>query len=124
MRRVYLDYNATTPIAPEVLGAMLPYFGEEFGNASSIHTFGQRGRDAVEQARAAVAKLLGARRSADESADGWRALGGGWRLRRWPGGARGIVGGFSSPLQLLRYAGGIFPGWCLSQVCAHLDRRI
>jgi cysteine desulfurase len=61
MKRVYFDYNATTPVAPEVLGAMLPYFGEEFGNASSIHAFGQRGRDAVEQARAATAKLVGAR---------------------------------------------------------------
>jgi len=45
MRRVYLDYNATTPVAPEVLAAMLPYFSEEYGNASSIHTFGQRARE-------------------------------------------------------------------------------
>jgi cysteine desulfurase len=61
MRRVYLDYNATTPVAPEVLAAMLPYFGEEYGNASSIHTFGQRARGAVEEARESVAALLGAR---------------------------------------------------------------
>ena len=61
MRRVYLDHNATTPVDPEVLAAMLPYFGAEYGNASSIHTFGQRGRGAIEQARAAVAALLGAR---------------------------------------------------------------
>jgi cysteine desulfurase len=61
MRRVYLDHNATTPVAPEVLAAMLPYFGEEYGNASSIHTFGQRARGAVEQARISVASLLGAR---------------------------------------------------------------
>jgi len=47
MRRVYLDYNATTPVAPEVLAAMLPYFCVEYGNASSIHTFGQRARGAV-----------------------------------------------------------------------------
>jgi len=51
MRRVYLDYNATTPVAPEVLAAMLPYFCVEYGNASSIHTFGQRARGAVEEAR-------------------------------------------------------------------------
>jgi cysteine desulfurase len=61
MRRVYLDHNATTPVAPEVLAAMLPYFCDEYGNASSIHTFGQRGRGAVEQARNSVAELLGAR---------------------------------------------------------------
>ncbi len=61
MRRVYLDHNATTPVAPEVLAAMLPYFSEEYGNASSIHTFGQRARGAVEEARESVAALLGAR---------------------------------------------------------------
>ncbi len=61
MRRVYLDHNATTPVAPEVLAAMLPYFSEEYGNASSIHTFGQRARGAVEEARDSVAALLGAR---------------------------------------------------------------
>jgi cysteine desulfurase len=61
MRRIYLDYNATTPVAPEVLAAMLPYFSEEYGNASSIHSFGQRARGAVEKARESVAALLGAR---------------------------------------------------------------
>ena len=61
MKRVYLDYNATTPVAPEVLAAMLPYFSEEYGNASSIHSFGQNGRGAIEQARISVASLLGAR---------------------------------------------------------------
>jgi cysteine desulfurase len=61
MKRVYLDYNATTPVAPEVLAAMLPYYSEEYGNASSIHTFGQRARGAVEEARESVAALLGAR---------------------------------------------------------------
>jgi cysteine desulfurase len=60
MKRVYLDYNATTPVAPEVLSAMLPYFCVEYGNASSIHTFGQRARGAVEEARESVAALLGA----------------------------------------------------------------
>jgi cysteine desulfurase len=61
MKNVYLDYNSTTPVAPEVLEAMLPYFSREAGNASSIHSFGQRARGAVERARAAVADLLGAR---------------------------------------------------------------
>ena len=61
MRRVYFDHNATTPLAPEVLEAMTPYLTEEFGNASSIHSVGQRARAGVENARAQVAALLGAR---------------------------------------------------------------
>lgn len=61
MNRVYLDYNATTPVEPEVLDAMLPYFSAEFGNASSIHTFGQKARTAVETGREQVAALIGAR---------------------------------------------------------------
>jgi cysteine desulfurase len=61
MRRVYLDNNATTPMLPEVLEAMRPYFGEHFGNASSIHHHGQETRAAVERARESVATLLGCR---------------------------------------------------------------
>lgn len=61
MNRIYLDYNATTPVEPAVLDAMLPYFSVEFGNAASIHTVGQRARAAVETARDQVAALLGAR---------------------------------------------------------------
>ena len=62
-RRVYLDNNATTPVLPEVLEAMQPYFGEHFGNASSMHRQGQEARAAVERARGAVARLLEARES-------------------------------------------------------------
>jgi cysteine desulfurase len=58
MRRVYLDNNATTPVLAEVLEAMQPYFGERFGNASSIHHHGQETRAAVERARNSVAELL------------------------------------------------------------------
>jgi cysteine desulfurase len=61
MRRVYLDNNATTPVLPEVLEAMRPYFGERFGNASSIHHHGQETRAAVDRARDSVAALLGCR---------------------------------------------------------------
>ncbi len=61
MKRIYLDHNATTPIAPEVLAAMLPYLTEEFGNANSIHAYGQNARGAVERARSSVAALVGAR---------------------------------------------------------------
>lgn len=57
---IYLDYNATTPVDREVLDAMLPYFSGIFGNASSIHSTGQRGRAAVDAARESVATLLGA----------------------------------------------------------------
>jgi cysteine desulfurase len=59
MRRVYFDNNATTPVLPEVLEAMQPYFGTNFGNASSIHHYGQETRAAVERARGSVAALLG-----------------------------------------------------------------
>jgi cysteine desulfurase len=61
MNRVYLDHNATTPVDPEVLEAMLPYFSGEYGNASSIHSFGQKARSAVDTAREHVAALIGAR---------------------------------------------------------------
>lgn len=63
MRRVYLDNNATTPVLPEVLAAMQPYFSEHFGNASSIHHHGQETRAAVERSRESVADLLGCRSS-------------------------------------------------------------
>jgi cysteine desulfurase len=61
MQRIYLDHNATTAVDPAVLDAMLPFFSSDFGNASSIHTFGQRARAAVETAREQVAALLNAR---------------------------------------------------------------
>jgi len=63
MRRVYFDNSATTPVLPEVFEAMRPYFGEQFGNASSIHHHGQETRGAVERARESVAALLGCRAS-------------------------------------------------------------
>jgi cysteine desulfurase len=63
MPRIYLDNNATTPVLPEVFEAMRPYFGEHFGNASSIHHHGQETRAAVERARDSVAALLGCRAS-------------------------------------------------------------
>jgi cysteine desulfurase len=61
MKRIYLDHNATTPLRPEVLAAMTPYLTGEYGNASSIHAYGQNARGAVEQARLQVARLVGAR---------------------------------------------------------------
>lgn len=61
--RVYLDYNATTPVDPEVLDAMLPFLREDFANAGSVHSPGQRARAAVDAARDSVAALIGANAS-------------------------------------------------------------
>src|SRR5690349_24028099 len=59
-KRIYLDNSATTRVDDEVVRAMLPYLTEEFGNASSTHQFGQRAKQAIEDARAQVALLLNA----------------------------------------------------------------
>jgi len=61
MRRVYLDNSATTPIDPRVVEAMLPYLTEKFGNASSVHFYGQEARGALDHARREVAALINAR---------------------------------------------------------------
>lgn len=61
---IYLDYNATTPILPEVFEAMVPWLREEFGNPSSHHVYGKRAKAAIETARAQVAQLIGS--SSDE----------------------------------------------------------
>ncbi len=63
-RRVYLDHNASTPVHPEVVAAMLPYFGERFGNPSSVHAFGREAREGLEIAREQIADF--ARISKDE----------------------------------------------------------
>lgn len=59
---IYLDHNATTPVAPEVLDAMLPYLREHYGNPSSDHPLGHRAHQAIEDARGQVASLIGAER--------------------------------------------------------------
>ena len=61
MRRIYLDHSATTPLDGRVLDAMLPFLSENFGNASSVHSFGQEARAAVDRARRQVASLIKAR---------------------------------------------------------------
>ena len=58
-RRVYLDHNASTPVHPEVVEAMLPYFGERFGNPSSVHAFGREAREGLDTAREQIATFLG-----------------------------------------------------------------
>ena len=61
MQRIYLDYNATTPLRPEVRDAMMPYLTEAFGNSSSIHAYGREARTAIDTAREQVADLIGAK---------------------------------------------------------------
>ena len=61
MKKIYLDYAATTPMHPAVAKAMQGYFSEDFGNPSSLHSIGQKAKDAVEQARYEVAHILGAK---------------------------------------------------------------
>ena len=63
MKRIYLDHSATTPLAPEVMEAMVPYFSEFYGNASSLHSFGREAREAIEDARGKVADLINAQPS-------------------------------------------------------------
>jgi cysteine desulfurase len=63
-RRVYLDHNASTPVHPDVVAEMLPYFSERFGNPSSVHAFGRDARDGLDQARERIARFLGV--AADE----------------------------------------------------------
>ena len=59
-KRIYLDYSATTPVKKEVLDVMMPYFTEDFGNPSSVHSFGRDAKNAVNGARETVAKYIGA----------------------------------------------------------------
>ncbi len=56
-RKVYLDHNASTPVHPEVVEAMLPYFSERFGNPSSVHGFGREAREGLETAREQMAHV-------------------------------------------------------------------
>jgi cysteine desulfurase len=60
MNRIYMDHSATTPMAPEVLEAMMPFFREKYGNASSLHSFGREAREALEASRDKAAALVGA----------------------------------------------------------------
>lgn len=60
MKRIYMDHAATTPLAPEVLEAMNPYFTDFYGNASSLHSFGREAKEAIEDARRKIAELINA----------------------------------------------------------------
>ncbi len=94
MRPVYLDYNATTPVAPEVVDAMMPYLREHFGNPSSDHAYGERAANGISRARKAVADLIGAGSSeiiftgCATEANNLAILG---VARAWPGGPGHVV---------------------------------
>ncbi len=59
MKKIYMDHNATTPVNPEVVKAMQPYFSDDYGNASSVHSFGRKARQAIDEARRQVARFIG-----------------------------------------------------------------
>ena len=88
MKRVYLDHSATTPLDSEVLEKMLPYFTDKFGNANSMHSFGQEGAYAVDEARRKIAELIGAKpteiyfTSGGTEADNWAIKGMAAKLRK------------------------------------------
>lgn len=81
MRQVYLDYSATTPVKEDVLKEMIPYYTEKFGNPSSLYTIGLEAKEAVESARAQVAKLINANpkeiyfTAGGSEADNWAVFG-------------------------------------------------
>lgn len=96
MRPIYLDHNATTPIAPEVVDAMLPYLREHFGNASSAHSFGSAAHNAVERARDVIGGLLNAEPAgiiftASGTESNNLAIEGLWRAHRANGGVRNHI---------------------------------
>ena len=56
--KIYLDNAATTPVRKEAINAMLPYLDKKYGNASSLHSFGREARDAIEESRQKIAKII------------------------------------------------------------------
>ncbi|MDD3851166.1 MAG: aminotransferase class V-fold PLP-dependent enzyme, partial [Firmicutes bacterium] len=80
-RRVYVDNSATTPVHPQVLEEMLPFFNEKFGNPSSVHSFGRQAKHAMDRARERVAVALGAKNEeifftgSGTEADNWAVKG-------------------------------------------------
>ena len=97
MERLYFDHNATTPLATDVLEAMLPFLTDNYGNPSSIHSFGQQARADLEQARAEVARLLNCRAnevvftSGGTEADNLAVLGGVRAARARNGGRKHVL---------------------------------
>jgi len=91
MKRIYLDNAATTPMDPEVLKAMLPFLSDAFGNPSSIHSFGQETRAAVEESRDKIASLISARSEEIVFTGGGFLERRGFRITYLPVGIDGLV---------------------------------
>jgi len=77
VKQIYLDYSATTPVKKEVLDTMLPYFTDVYGNASSIHSFGQEAKSVLDASRKTIAETIGA------TADTFYFTGGGSESDNW-----------------------------------------
>src|SRR5918997_3528785 len=107
---IYLDHAATTPVRPEVLDAMEPYFGARFGNPSSTHRWGREARAALDEARERLARCLGAHpdevyfTSGGTEADNMAVLGT-WRARR----GEGRTAVVSTPLEHKAVLGAVPP---------------
>lgn len=88
MRKIYLDHTATTPVDRRVFDVMKPFFTEEFGNASSIHSYGQRARAALDESRDRIAGFIGAKNSefffvgSGTEADNYALKGAAWKMRQ------------------------------------------
>src|SRR5882672_2094482 len=101
---IYLDHAATTPVRPEVLEAMAPFYGPRFGNPSSLHRWGREARAALDEARERLAACIGARSdeicftSGGTEADNMAILGA-WRVRRDEGGGGGRNAIVSTPIE-------------------------
>jgi cysteine desulfurase len=95
--KVYLDYAATTPVHPQVLAAMLPYFSEKFGNPSSVHTYGQQAEGALEEARHSLARSLNCQpgevifTSCGSESDNLALRGAAWAAREQRGARRLLI---------------------------------
>ena len=101
--RVYFDHNATTPVDPVVAEAVVRALTAEFGNASSVHHFGQQAKGVLDDARTAVAKLIGGEPSGSDDVQGTGAA----RMEHYPAAGRDVW---------CRFAGGV-------EGCAHGQDR-
>lgn len=111
---VYLDYNATTPIAPEVVQAILPFLQQSFGNASSLHAYSRAAHTALETARGQVAGLIGARTAEIVLTGGAteaNSLAMGMNAQRAMGAVRFSVGAHTTTREIERAVAALAQAW-------------